>query len=189
MIKRKIDTVIEEHFRSSRKALFLTGARQSGKTYAIRKYAKNNGLNLVEVNFLLQPDSMALFKGTRDVKDLLIRLSAYSDVNLEIGKTLVFLDEVQECPDVMTWVKALVEEGSYQYALSGSLLGVELKDIRSVPVGYMSEYQLYPLDFEEFIRAVGISDRIIDSLRKCWEKRKPVDGFIHDKMMHFLRLY
>ena len=189
MIKRKIDTVIEEHFKSSRKALFLTGARQSGKTYAIRKYAKNNGLNLVEVNFLLQPDSMALFNGTRDVKDLLIRLSAYSNVNLETGKTLVFLDEVQECPDVMTWVKALVEEGSYMYALSGSLLGVELKDIRSIPVGYMSEYQLYPLDFEEFIRAVGISDRIIDSLRECWEKRKPVDGFIHDKMMQLFHLY
>ena len=189
MIKRKIDTVIEEHFKSSRKALFLTGARQSGKAYAIRKYAKNNGLNLVEVNFLLQPDSMALFKGTRDVKDLLIRLSAYSDVNLEKGKTLVFFDEVQECPDVMTWVKALVEEGSYQYALSGSLLGVELKDIRSVPVGYMSEYQLYPLDFEEFICAVGISDKIIDSLHECWENRKPVDGFIHDKMMQLFHLY
>lgn len=189
MLNRKIDTVIEEHFSKSRKALFLTGARQSGKTYAIRKYARNRGLNLVEVNFLLQPSSMMLFKGARDVKDLLIRLSAYTDVNLERGKTLVFFDEVQECADVMTWVKALVEDGSYMYALSGSLLGVELKDIRSVPVGYMSEYQLYPLDFEEFIRAVGISDRIVDSIRDCWKNRKQVDVFIHEKMMQLFHLY
>ena len=90
---------------------------------------------------------MALFKGTRDVKDLLIRLSAYSDVNLEIGKTLVFLDEVQECPDVMTWVKALIEEGSYQYALSGSLLGVEQKDIRSVPVGFIVRISIVSAGF------------------------------------------
>lgn len=174
---------------SPRKALFLTGARQSGKTYAIRKYAQNRGLNLVEVNFLLQPESLGLFKGTRDVKDFLIRLSTYSDTPLEPGNTLVFFDEVQEYPDVMTWVKGLVEKGSYCYALSGSLLGLELKDIRSMPVGYMSEYQLYPLDFEEFIRAVGLGEKVIDSLRTCWKHQKPVDEYIHSKMMQLFHLY
>ncbi|MGN1172337.1 MAG: AAA family ATPase, partial [Muribaculaceae bacterium] len=179
MLDRDIDRTIEEHFRLTKKALFLTGARQSGKTYAIRKYAKNKGLNIVELNFLLQPESIELFKGAGDVKDLLIRISAYSKTELKKGKTLIFFDEIQEYSDVVTWVKALVEDGSYIYALSGSLLGVELKDIRSVPVGYMSEYRLYPLDFEEFIRAVGIKEDVINLLRECWEQKRAVDSYIH----------
>ena len=142
MLNRKIDNEIDAHFSNLKKALFLTGARQVGKTYSIRKYAKLHGLNLIEFNFLLQPEAMDIINGAGDVKELLLRISAYSRVPLVRSKTLIFFDEVQECPDVMTWVKALVDEGSYIYALSGSLLGVELKDIRSVPVGYMSELSL-----------------------------------------------
>ena len=74
---------------------------------------------------------------------------------MEVGKTIIFFDEVQECPEIVTAVKFLVEEGSYQYLLSGSLLGVELKDIRSVPVGYMDIFEMYPLDFEEFCQAAS----------------------------------
>ena len=132
MLNRKIDNEIDVHFSNSKKALFLTGARQVGKTYSIRKYAKQHGLNLIEFNFLLQPETMDIIIGAGDVKELLLRISAYSRVPLVRSRPLIFLDEVQECPDVMTWVKALVDEGSYIYALSGSLLGVELKDIRSV---------------------------------------------------------
>lgn len=79
---------------------------------------------------------------------------------------------MQECPDVMTWVKALVDEGSYIYALSGSLLGVELKDIRSVPVGYMSEMQVYPMDFEEFVSAVGVPENVLDAVKKSWSEKR-----------------
>ena len=189
MLGRKIDKVIEEHFSSSSKALFLTGARQVGKTFAVRKFAQNQGLDLVEMNFYLQPETKGIFDGARDVKDLLLRISAYAQAPLRKGRTLIFFDEIQECSDAVTWVKALVDEGSYKYALSGSLLGVQLKDVRSVPVGYMSEYQMYPLDFEEFVSAVGITSEVIASVRDSWERKTPVDGYLHEKMMQLFHLY
>lgn len=189
MLNRKIDKEIAMHYAESHKALFLTGARQVGKTYAIRKYAKRLGLSLVELNFLLQPEAKSIVNGAGDVSDLLLRISAYSRVPMEPEKTLIFFDEVQECSDVMTWVKGLVDEGSYLYALSGSLLGVEMKNIRSVPVGYMSEHQVYPMDFEEFVRALGMSDNVLDAIRYSWDNKTPVDDFVHRKMMQLFRLY
>lgn len=189
MLDRKIDTIIEEHFRATSKAVFLTGARQVGKTYAIRKYASSHGLHLVELNFLLQPETKALFEGVGDVKELLLRISAYTSTTLEPHKTIIFFDEVQEYSDVVTWIKALVDDGSYLYALSGSLLGVELKNIRSIPVGYVSEYKMYPLDFEEFLHAVGMSDMVIENLRKAWAGKIPVDEYIHNRIMKLFRLY
>ena len=105
------------------------------------------------------------------------------------GDTLIFFDEVQECPDIVTAIKFLVDDGSYRYILSGSLLGVELKDIRSVPVGYMGIKEMFPIDFEEFISCVGIRADVIASIKEAWEKRHPVDGFIHEKMMELFRLY
>lgn len=189
MLKRKIDNIIEDHYNSSNKALFLTGARQAGKTYAIRKYAARHKLHLVEMNFLLQPETIAVIKGSGDVKELLLRISAYTQAPLEPGHTMIFFDEVQEYADVMTWIKALVDEGSYFYALSGSLLGVELKNVRSVPTGYMSEHRIFPMDFEEFLEALGTTAQVIDNVRNAWETQSPVDDYIHSKMMQFFHLY
>ena len=189
MLNRHIDSVIERHYATTRKAMLLTGARQSGKTYAIRRYARQAGLQLVEMNFLLQPETKSIPAGAANVQELLLRISAYASQPLEPGKTLVFFDEVQEYADILTWVKALVDEGRFLYALSGSLLGLELKNVRSVPVGYMSEYQMYPLDFDEFIRNIGVSDEVIAAVREAWEQRKPVDAYIHDKLMRLFNLY
>lgn len=189
MLKRLIYNVIENHYASTRKALLLTGARQTGKTYAIRAYAKRAGLQLVEMNFILQPETQLIFQEPANVQDLLLRVSAYANQPLEPGKTLVFFDEVQDYPDCMTWVKALVDDGRFKYALSGSLLGIELKNIRSVPVGYMDEYPVFPLDFEEFIRNIGVTDEVIRTIRTSWEQQTPVDAYIHDKMMRLFNLY
>lgn len=189
MLKRHIDSVVERHFSTSSKALLLTGARQTGKTYAIRRYAQQAGLQLVEMNFLLQPETRSIPQGVANVQDLLLRISAFADKPLVPGKTLIFFDEVQAYPDIMTWVKALVDEGRFKYALSGSLLGLEIENIRSVPVGYMDEHQMYPLDFEEFIRNVGVTDEVIDAVRQAWEQRKSVDAYIHDKLMRLFNLY
>ena len=189
MLKRLIDNVIENHYASTSKALLLTGARQTGKTYAIRAYAKRAGLQLVEMNFILQPETRLIFQEPANVQDLLLRVSAYANQPLEPGKTLVFFDEVQDYPDCMTWVKALVDDGRFKYALSGSLLGIELKNIRSVPVGYMDEYPVFPLDFEEFIRNIGVTDEVIRTIRTSWEQQTPVDAYIHDKMMRLFNLY
>lgn len=189
MLNRHIDSIIERHYTTTSKALLLTGARQTGKTYAIRRYAKQAGLQLVEMNFVLQPETKNIPRGAANVQELLLRISAFANKPLVPGKTLIFFDEIQDYADIMTWVKALVDEGRFRYALSGSLLGLELQNIRSVPVGYMDEYQMYPLDFEEFIRNIGVSDEVITSVREAWERQKAVDAYIHEKLMRLFNLY
>lgn len=189
MIYRKLDDIIAHHYQTSSKALLLMGARQVGKSYAIRKYGQSHFAHYVEINFLRQPEFIGLLQGVRTLQDLLLRLSAFVQEPLIKGETLVFFDEVQVYPDIMTWVKFLVEDGSYRYALSGSLLGIQLRDVRSIPVGYMSEQQVYPLDFEEFIRAVGVNDEVIRSVQQAWQTRTPVDGYVHTKLMQLFNLY
>lgn len=189
MISRYLDKTIENHYVSSKSALLLTGARQVGKTIAIRKYAQKAEMELVEINFYEDAEARNIFIGAQNVGDVLLRISAHTRKRLVPGKTLIFFDEVQKYPDVVTWVKFLVDEGSYRYALSGSLLGVELKDIRSIPVGSMDVIDVYPLTLEEFARAVGVSDAVLDSIRHAWEERKPVDAVVHDSMMRVVALY
>lgn len=189
MIQRKLGKLIANHYDNSKSALMLTGARQVGKTFAIRRYAEEMSLKLVEINFFQDPLAKAVFDGAKDAKEVLLRLSAYAHDELEPGKTLVFFDEVQKAPEIVTWIKFLVDEGSYLYALSGSLLGVEIKNIRSVPVGYLDVIDVYPLDLEEFSRAVGISEKVIEHLRHAWEDRTEVDKVVHDTMMRVVSLY
>lgn len=189
MLNRHVDSIIERHYAMTNKALLLSGARQVGKTYAIRRYAQQAGLDLVEMNFLLQPETKRIPEGAANVQELLLRISAYANKPLKPGKTLIFFDEVEEYADILTWVKALVDEGRFKYALSGSLLGLELKNVRSEPVGYMSEFQMFPLDFEEFIRNVGVSGEVMDAVREAWEQHKPVDAYIHEKLIRLFNLY
>jgi predicted AAA+ superfamily ATPase len=174
---------------NDKRSLLVTGARQVGKTFSIRQAAKDCFEHVVEINFIEQPSAVQMFNGVTDAKELLLRISAFSRKTLIPGKTLIFFDEVQECKEIVTAIKFLVDEGSYRYVMSGSLLGVELKDIRSIPVGYMSEKEMYPLDLEEFAEAIGISKEVIAHLRECYEQRKPVDDFIHERMMEMIRLY
>ncbi len=188
MIERQIDTYIEDFYNSSSKALLITGARQIGKTYSIREYGKK-WKRFVEINFIENEEAATAFKDARGTEDLLLRLSALTNIPLEKGNTLIFLDEVQACPEAVTAIKFLVDEGSYRYIMSGSLLGVELKNLRSEPVGYMGIKEMYPLNLEEFIRALGISDAVMEHLRTAWENVTPVDNFIHSKMMQLFRLY
>lgn len=189
MITRKVDELIRHFILNDRRALLVTGARQVGKTYAIRKASKECFENVVEINFIEQPDAIALFSELKGAKDLLLRISAFSKKTLIPGKTLIFFDEVQECKEMVTAIKFLVDEGSYKYVMSGSLLGVELKDLRSVPVGYMEEMEMYPLDLQEFFKAIGIGSDVIGHLRKSFEERRPVDDFIHRRILEAVRLY
>lgn len=188
MLKRKIDSYIRSYYANSRSALLVTGARQTGKTYSIREFGQTFK-SFIEINFIENPDAVELFRGARSSDDILLRLSALTTKPLIKGETLVFFDEVQRCPEIVTAIKFLVDEGSYRYILSGSLLGVELKDLRSEPVGYMGIKDMYPLDFEEFVSCVGVGRRVIDSLRDSWICRKPVDDFVHTRMMELFRLY
>ena len=189
MIPRKIEKRLQ-HFceKNEKKALLITGARQVGKTFIIREFGKQYP-SFVEINFLENKTACSLFEQAVDSDDLLLRLSAITDKPLIPGETLIFLDEVQECKEIVTAIKFLVEEGSYRYILSGSLLGVDLKDIRSIPVGYMDIVEMYPLDFEEFARANGVSEKIFNELKQCFKEKRIIRDFIHDKMMELFRLY
>ena len=190
MLKRKIDSVFEDFLSdSSKKALLVTGARQVGKTYSVRQFGNSHFDSFVEFNFIKNEESRTIFQNVSDEKDILLRISALSDKPLVPGKTLIFFDEVQVCPEAITHIKFLVEEGSYRYILSGSLLGVELKNIRSVPVGYMTEAQMFPLDFEEFIRANGTANDVIEHLRNSFVNRQSPDPVVHAKMMRYHSLY
>ena len=170
-------------------ALLITGARQTGKTYVVRKYAREHFENIVEINFIENENAVGLFENVRSSADILLRISALTDVPLEKGKTLIFFDEVQECRELVPAVKFLVEEGSFRYILSGSLLGVELKDILSIPVGYMTIMEMYPMDFFEFCRANKVSRKVLDHLEACFRNKMPVDTMIHEKMLELFHLY
>ena len=190
MINRKIESELQNFLRDEKKkALLVTGARQVGKTYSIRAFGKQNFRSFVEINFIENAAAKELFQNAKNSRDLLLRMSLVADADLIPGETLIFLDEVQECREIVTAIKFLVEEGSYRYILSGSLLGMELKDIRSVPVGYMDIVEMVPLDFEEFVLANKVSPRIIEVLREAFEKKIPVDPVTHEKMMELFRLY
>lgn len=189
MINRKIEERIRNFFQKDRKALLITGARQVGKTYIIREVGKADFESFIEINFLEDETARTLIENAKNSADILLRISALTDQPLIPGKTLIFFDEVQECKEIVTAIKYLVDEGSYRYILSGSLLGVDLKGIRSMPVGYMDVFEMFPLDFEEFILANGVAQRVIDSLRDAYENRTQVDSFIHERMMELFRLY
>ena len=189
MINRKAYRFLRDFFTNEKRALLVTGARQVGKTFAVRKIGKEIFEQVVEINFIEQPDAVELFSHPKSAEEILMRISAFTSKKLIPGKTLIFFDEVQECDEMVTAIKFLVDEGSYRYVMSGSLLGVELKDLRSVPVGYMGELEMYPLDLEEFARAVGIGDEVLEYLKDCYEGQKPVDEFIHKRMVELVRLY
>lgn len=189
MLRRKISEFIEHFYEVNKGALLLCGARQIGKTYSVRQFAKKHFKSFIEINFVETPEAVEIFSNAKSSADILLRLSAFTDKPLIKGDTLIFFDEVQKCPEIVTAIKFLVDDGRYRYILSGSLLGVELNDLRSVPVGYMDIKDMYPLDLEEFMWAVGVNEDVISRLKESWEKCEPVDGFIHNKMMEIFRLY
>lgn len=190
MIKRRIEEELKEFFVSKdKRALLVTGARQVGKTFIIEQLGKSSFARFIKIDFIENKDACGIFDGVTEAEALLLRISALGGEELIPGETLIFLDEVQECREIVTAIKFLAEDGRYKYILSGSLLGVELRDIRSMPVGFMDIIQMYPLDIEEFARANGVSDRVLDALKAAFEKCAPVDEVIHKKMMELFRLY
>ena len=189
MLSRKLDDFIERHYANSTSSLLLKGARQVGKTYAIRKYAEKHKMNLIEINFYEDIPARNLFVGAQNSKDVLLRISAHTKKKTSLPNTMIFFDEVQKCPDVITWIKFLVDEGSCRYALSGSLLGVEMQGIESVPVGYMATKDVYPLDLEEFALSLGLSEQVLANVSEAFVNRKQVDNIVHDALMKMVHLY
>lgn len=188
MLTRTVDRILIDHFKISKTALLIEGARQIGKTFSIRQFGKKFK-TYIEINFIEQPEAISLFKDLSNTKALLARLSLFTKQKLIKRDTLIFFDEVQICPEVITYIKFLVDEGSYNYILSGSLLGIEINDLRSVPVGYLTIKSMFPLTFREFALNLGLNSSILENLETSFKEKKPVDDFIHKKMMELFRVY
>ena len=191
MISRKITSRLEEFYNEGGKsALLIDGARQVGKTYIIEEFGRTHYESVVKIDFVKMKGAIGLFQDVEDEKEIISRISAFSQKPLIDGKTLIFLDEIQKCPEAVTYLKYLVrDDGRYHYILSGSLLGVELRNIRSVPVGVLDEERMYPLDFEEFVLANGESPLLIEAARDAWERRKPLAKPLHERLRKLFRFY
>lgn len=190
MLKRKIYKQIVDFYNNNPgKALMITGARQVGKSYIIEEYAKKNFKSYIRIDFIKNPDYVEILKDAGSAENILLRLSSVFGDKLIPNNTMIFFDEVQECKELITQIKYLVQEGSYKYVLSGSLLGTIFQDIHSVPVGYMSIIRMYPLDFEEFAWANGIGEKVFEVLADAYQNKMPIDEYIHKRLLSLFELY
>lgn len=189
MLKRKIEKDIMHWIDSSDKALLIYGVRQAGKTFIVRECLKAAGCDYVEFNLIRQPEIVGILDGATSVDDLILKLSLYSDKRIVPGKTFFFFDEIQKYKEIVTKIKFLVDDKRFRYILSGSLLGVEIVNLKSAPVGYLQTINMYPLDFEEFLQIFNVGQPVLDILRKAFTSKTPVDEVIHGKIMEMFNLY
>ena len=208
MLKRKIeDSLIQWKDSAGHKPLVIMGIRQCGKTFIAQHFAETNYKTVVYINFIKQPERITAFLGAKDVNTILLNLSAQiSGVTFTPRETCFIFDEIQECPEARTSLKFFKEDGRFDVIATGSLLGVqgygdELKKqhrrlsktkdlgINSVPVGSEDIIEMYPLDFEEFLWANGMSTGVIDALSKCYAQESPVPAGIHVALKNMLNLY
>lgn len=171
------------------RALLIDGARQVGKTYLVRRFGQENYGTFVEINFVQTPEAKTIFEGNLDTETLIPLLSAFTATSFTPGDTLIFFDEIQECPRARTAIKFLVDDGRFDYIESGSLLGVTHGDVPSLPVGYETELRLYPLSFQEFCGALGDFDEALTIAEKCFHEETAVPPPIHDRLMELFRYY
>ena len=189
MLKRKIEKDIEKWIENSEKALLVYGVRQAGKTFIIRECLKRNECEYIEFNLINQPELVEVLKSSTSIDDLILKLSLYSDKKIIPGKTIFFFDEIQRYKEIVTKIKFLVEDKRYRYILSGSLLGVEIINLKSAPVGYLQTLNMYPMDFEEFLQIFNVDETIINNLRNCFITKTKVDEIIHNKIMEMFNIY
>lgn len=190
MLKRKMYRKLEEWKASDqRKVLLLLGARQTGKTFIVREFARNSYDAFIEVNFLDDEENGRFLAGATSAEELISRLSLIVGHAIQPG-TLVFFDEVQHLGhDIVTLSKFLLDDGRFDLILSGSLLGTVLDGVTSFPVGYARILRMYPLDFEEFCWAMGVPDVIIEEVRVAYREKRPLDEPLHDRLVRIHRQY
>ena len=191
MLYRKMEALIEAHLTSdSQKILLIDGARQVGKTYLIRYVGQKLFENFIEINLVEDSLGDRLFAETRTVEDLYLQISMLAGERMKQKEnTLIFLDEIQAYPHLLTLLKFLSQDGKFTFIASGSLLGVTLSQTTSIPMGSIRKVRMFPLDFEEFLYANGMSRMTVSAMRKKFEKREALDEATHNKMMDFFRKY
>ncbi|MCD8201359.1 MAG: ATP-binding protein [Clostridia bacterium] len=190
-MERLITKEIAHWYSQSRKnALLIDGARQVGKTYIIRDFCKKNCKSFLEINFTtVTPEVHKGFSEISSSEQFISLLTLLYGDKLVPGKTVIFLDEIQECLNLITTAKFLVEDGRFRYILSGSLLGVEMTNVRSLPVGYLDILHMYPMNFMEFCMAYGVGQPVLDDLRNRFWSEIPIDEIVHKRLSELYRLY
>ncbi len=190
MLDRKITKqLLDWKHTRTKQGLLLTGARQVGKTSSIEQFARANYDSLVKIDFVEQPSAIDLVKGAQNIEDLIIRITSLTTSPLEPKKTLLFFDEVQRCGDAITWMRYLAADGRFDVIYSGSLLGVEAYDFRSLPVGTIDILEMFPMDFEEFSWAFGINGSLWDIVQECFEERREIPEYLHNKFIDMFCKY
>ena len=206
MLKRKIEEKLDFWFKNRKQALLVTGARQIGKSYSIEHFIKKHFDSVIEIDFSKRTDLIDAFALLNNSNDLLLRLSLVAGDKMVPNKTVVFLDEIQLVyrrrdelkrdgklstlsQDIISAMKSIVQQGEYRFILSGSLLGVTIKDINLNPTGYLDEIKMYPLDFEEYLWAKGVGNLVITHIKDCFENKTPVDEEVNKMLLKLFREY
>ena len=191
MLERKVTEILKEWKKEEKKpCLLVRGARQVGKTFIIDDFAKKNYENYIYINFELSPEYKKIFDGNLDIKTLIMKLEVtFPDKNIIPYKTILFLDEIQSCPNARTSLKSFSLDGRIDVISSGSLLGLYYKEVTSYPVGYERIIDLYPLDFEEFLWAVGIKKDTIEYAKKCFDTIQSMDEYILRQFSEQFKMY
>ena len=189
MLKRKFYSFLTEWKHSKKnECLLVKGARQIGKTFIIRQFGMNNYKNFIEINFEESPELRTAFDGNLGVDELIRKISLIMEnVVFQPEETLLFLDEIQACPQARTSLKFWAQDGRFDVIASGSLLGINYKEVSSFPVGYERQVEMHSLDFEEFLWARGIRGDIIADLKKHFDEYIPVENAINEKMQKLVR--
>jgi len=191
MLYRKIEALITEHLKSnSKKILLIDGARQVGKTYIIRHVGQQLFENFIELNMVEDSVGARLFAETKSVEDFYLQISMLEGSKMKQKEnTLIFIDEIQAYPHLLTLLKFLSQDNKFTFIASGSLLGVTLSQTTSIPMGSIRKVRMFPLDFEEFLYANGLNEFAISAMRKKFERLEALDEPTHNKMMDYFRKY
>ena len=194
MLKRKIEkTLLNWLNTENRNPLILKGCRQCGKTFSVLRFAQQHYKQVVYLNFFENPDYRTIFEGSLKVDDVVLMMSAFVGANVRFipHETVIVLDEIQECPRARAALKFFKLDGRFDVLATGSLLGISgyRSEDYSVPVGYETIIDMFPLDFEEFLWANGIEDSLIALLKQCLEEERPVPEALHQRMRDLLLQY
>lgn len=191
MLYRKIESTIKSHLLStSDRIMVVEGARQIGKSFIIHKVGSELFANFVEINLLEDKEGNRLFENIHTLEDFYLQLGMIAGEKLgNFNNTLIFLDEIQAYPNLLTLLKFLRQDGRYHYIASGSLLGISLHQSLSVPLGSIEIVKMYPLDFEEFLIANNVGSNVIQEIFRKFSKRESLSNQLHTKLLDIFKKY
>ena len=192
MLRREIEqNLIEWKNNKNKKCLIVNGARQVGKTFIIEHFANENYENFVEINFIENPTARKIFDGDLDLTTILANISLYTSYKTKLipNKTLIFFDEIQACPNARTALKFFAKDKRFDVIASGSLLGINYKEVSSYPTGYVEFLRMNPLSFKEFLWANGVGDEVLDYIKKCFDEKIIVNDAMNARLIELFKRY